>query len=78
MSSSDEEAVRGPGRNTSAGHRQSPSENEDNENAVGVNMNSMNGDDADDDDLFGSDGPDGELDNNEYGISLAAIQLLRR
>lgn len=73
MSSSDEDAVRRPGRNTGAGTRLSHSENEDNENTNGVNMDTMNGDDGDDDDLFGSDGPDEELDNNEYGISFTAL-----
>lgn len=73
MSSSDEDEVRRPGRSSGASGRQSPTDNDhndlpQNDSPNGMNMENMNGQEDDDADLFGSDGPDGELDSTEYGI----------
>lgn len=70
MSSSDEDAVRRPGRGAG---RQSPSGSERsntpaerNQSPVGSDAGNMNVDD--DADLFGSDGSDDGLENLEYGF----------
>lgn len=68
MSSSDEEAVRRPGR------RQSPAQNGHDSNPgngspPGAGDDQM--DENEDADLFGSDGSDGGLDNVEYGVFLS-------
>lgn len=67
---SDEDVVRRPGR-SGASDRQS-SENEQGNTPTAqnedTNPDNMNGDD--DADLFGSDEPDGDADNNEYGLAL--------
>lgn len=61
MSSSDEEAVRRPGRSAGASRRQSHSDNEP--------TMDMDADGNDDADLFGSDSAGEDLDNDEYGLS---------
>lgn len=71
MSSSDEEAVRRPGRSAGANGPHSPAQNDEsgaeNKSPFGAGGNQM--DEDDDADLFGSDGSEGGLDNIEYGIS---------
>jgi hypothetical protein len=71
MSSSDEEAVRRPGRATSANGLQSPAPSDrdsaaGNQSPYGAAGNQM--DEDNDADLFGSDGSEGGLDNIEYVI----------
>lgn len=61
MSSSDEDAVRRPGRGAAPNGRQTPPESDAENNP----LDQM--DEDDDADLFGSDGEDGGLDNLEYG-----------
>lgn len=73
MSSSDEDAVRRPGRSAGASRRQSHSENEE-DNSPRMNIDVGGDDDAD---LFGSDGPDEDLDNKEYGMSLTTLPIMR-
>ena len=66
MSSSDEEVVRRPGR---AGRDQSPAGSEHSNAPVadnGMDLDNIDGDD-DDADLFGSDGDEGGLGDDEYG-----------
>lgn len=79
MSSSDEDMVRRPGRIAGASGRQTSADNDhndlppQNDSPNEMNMDNANEQEDDDADLFGSDGPDGELDNTEYGnISFAA------
>lgn len=72
--SSDEEAVRRPGR---ANGRQSPVQSGDdsgagNKSPFGAGNDQM--DEDDDADLFGSEGSEGGLDNIEYGIFLALLR----
>lgn len=69
MSSSDEDAVRRPGRSGASG-RQS-ADNEQNGTPAAPDeapASNMNGDEDEDADLFGSDEPDAEAGNDEYGI----------
>lgn len=66
MSSSDEEVVRRPGRSS---REQSPAGSEHSNAPVadnGMDLDNINGDD-DDADLFGSDGSEGGLGDDEYG-----------
>lgn len=77
MSSSDEEAVRRPGRATGANGLQSPAPSDQNSSAgnrsPGDNDDQMNEDD--DADLFGSDRSEGGFDNDEYGILQAPLSM---
>lgn len=68
MSSSDEEVVRRPGR---SGRVQSPAGSELSEPPAAENMDVDEPNDDDNDaDLFGSDGSEGGLGNDEYAIAL--------
>lgn len=75
MSSSDEDAIHRPGRSGASG-RQSV-DNEQNEAPAAPDeapASNMNGDEDEDADLFGSDEPDAEAGNDEYGIFFCALQ----
>lgn len=71
MSSSDEEAVRRPGRGAGANGPQTPAPSGNDSGAGNNSPFGAGGDQMDEDDdadLFGSDGSEGGLDNVECGI----------
>lgn len=81
MSSSDEDAVRRPGRG-GASRQQSRSDSRQsttpaNDDPFGESAGNANeGHEEDDDaDLFGSDGPDDEFGDTEYGLHLISGKL---